>query len=58
MYKIDGEYLQRTSQLPVMHWQGRPTMPRIFSKQINGYHVSSDVMKERVCSQVNQEGCP
>ena len=28
---------------------------QIFSKQINGYHVSSDVMDERVCGQVNQE---
>lgn len=54
VYKIDGEYLSARHGFPVMHWQ-ETYDAQIFSKQINGYHVSSDVMKERVCGQVNQE---
>ena len=53
VYKIDGEYLSARHGFPVMHWQ-ETYDAQIFSKQINGYHVSSDVMKERVCGQVNQ----
>ena len=55
VYKIGGEYLDARRGFPVMHWQ-ETYDAQIFSKQISGYNVSSDVMDERVCGQVNQEG--
>ncbi|MBC5583748.1 molybdopterin-dependent oxidoreductase [Eggerthella sp. NSJ-70] len=55
VYKIGGEYLDARHGFPVTHWQ-ETYDAQIFSKQINGYHVTSDVMDERECGQVNQEG--
>ncbi len=54
VYKMGGEYLDARRGFPCTNWvEGYDA--QIFSKQLSGYIVSSDVMDERVCGQVNQE---
>lgn len=55
VYKMGGEYLDARRGFPCMNWV-ESYDAQIFSKQPSGYIVSTDVMDERVCGQVNQEG--
>ena len=54
VYKMGGEYLDARRGFPCINWV-ESYDAQVFSKQPSGYIVSSDVMDERVCGQVNQE---
>ncbi|MEG2517467.1 MAG: molybdopterin-dependent oxidoreductase [Raoultibacter sp.] len=54
VYKMGGEYLDARRGFPVTHWQ-EGVDAQIFSKQISGYTVTTDKLKDRVCGQVNPE---